>query len=161
MSDFEQNFLNAWSQRTIGNLPSRNSEDDSCTPTDETTESNNVNLDSRDITDNEGRVEELSVHHSGRQQSDIDEQIIVNWPISKPRGLVLIFVENEHLDIPILSDNMIDSALLEQLRMFYRYLKVKRGLVELIIPRSLVRINCIKVGLQPCFMGSRTNPVSG
>jgi hypothetical protein len=146
MSNFEQNFLNAWSQRAIGNLPGHNSEDDTYARTDETTESSEVNLDSRDITDNEGRVEEPSVHHSGRQQSDIGEQIIVNEAISKPRGLVLIFVENEHLDIPILSDNMVDSALLAQLRMFYRYLKIKRGLVELIIPRSLVRIDCIKVG---------------
>jgi hypothetical protein len=146
MSDFEQNFLNAWSHRSTGNLPSHNSEVDPCARTDETTERNDVNLDSRDIPDNERRVEELSVHHSGRQQSDIDEQTVVNGAISKPRGLVLIFVENEHLDIPILSDNMIDSALLEQLRMFYRYLKVKRGLVELIIPRRLVRIDCVKVG---------------
>src|SRR5271156_2108531 len=127
MSDFEQNFLNAWSQRPIGALPSHNSEHDSLARTDEIAERNNVNLDSRDIPDNEGMVEEPSVHRSGREQRDTGEQFMVNGSISKSRGLVLIFVENEHLNIPILSDNMIDSALLEQLRMFYRYLKVKRG----------------------------------
>lgn len=42
-------------------------------------------------------------------------------------------------------DDVLDSELLEQLRMFYRYLKIKRGLVEVIIPRSLVRITCVKV----------------
>lgn len=56
---------------------------------------------------------------------------------------------------------MLDSALLEPLRMFYRYLKVKRGLVELVIPKSAVRINCIKVGKHLSFVISRTNPVSG
>jgi hypothetical protein len=146
MSDFEQNFLNAWSQRTIGNSPRHNSEDDSLAQTDGITERNNVNSDSRDIPDRQGNIEELSVHHSGRQQSDIGEQILFNGAISKPRGLVHIILVNEHLDIPILSDNMIDSALLEQLRMFYRYLKVKRGLVELIIPRRLFQIDCIRVG---------------
>ena len=143
MSDFEQNFSNAWSQRTDGMLPSHDSEQRA--RTDETTETNKVNLDSRNIPGNEGMVEELSVHRSSRQHSDSDEQIELNEAISRPQDSVLIIVENEHLDIPIMSDNMIDSALLEQLRMFYRYLKVKRGLVELIIPRSLVRIDCAKV----------------
>jgi hypothetical protein len=56
-----------------------------------------------------------------------------------------IFVENLHVDIAVLYDGMDDSVLLEQLRMFYRYLKIRRGLVELIIPTKLVKINCVKV----------------
>lgn len=67
----------------------------------------------------------------------------------EPRRLVVMIVENEHLNIPILSDNLNDSALLEQLRMFYRYLKVKQGLVELLIPRLLIQIDCVEVSDYP------------
>ena len=78
---------------------------------------------------------------------------MVNGAISKSLGLVLVFVENERLNVPILSDNMIDSALLEQLRIFCRYLKVEQGLVELIMSRSHVGIDCVKVGRQPFLNG--------
>lgn len=47
---------------------------------------------------------------SGRQQGDVGEPIIANGAISKPRYLVLIYVKNEHLDVPGLLDCMSDSS---------------------------------------------------
>ena len=89
------------------------------------------------------------------------EQNTADTESSKPRDLLIVYVENEHLKIPILSDDLTDSSLLEQFRMFYRYLKLKRGLVELIIPRTLVRIDCITVSGLPFPPYYTTNAVSG
>ena len=42
-----------------------------------------MSLNSRSVPDNEGMVEESSVHRSGREQSDFDNQSMVNRPIAK------------------------------------------------------------------------------
>ena len=109
MSDFDDNFREAWSQRRT------------------TEPSPNDNL------------EQEPRHFDGA-----DGQIVNRSAVSSRRKLS-IFVESRHLDIAVLYDGMNDTALLEQLQMFYRYLKIKRGLVELIIPTKLVKINCVKV----------------
>ena len=145
ISDFEQNLLNAWSQRPDGTLPTHDSEEDSSTRADRRTERSIVRSEPRNISSNGEVVEELNPYRSTQGQSDLDEQLVVNESISTSRGLVHIFVGHEHLSAPILLDDIVDSVFLEQLRMFYRFLKVKQGLVELIIPKILVRINCVKV----------------
>ena len=57
---------------------------------------------------------------------------------------VLIFVDNISLDAPVLYDTITEIALLQQLKMFYRYLKIRRGLPEVIIPRTISRLDCIE-----------------
>ena len=61
-------------------------------------------------------------------------------------GRLTIFIGDEYLKIPMFmyrTEN--DGEVLEQLNMWYKYFKVRRGLFELIIPRSLSRIDCVKV----------------
>jgi hypothetical protein len=57
----------------------------------------------------------------------------------------LIFVGDEELSIPRLEGDELDRARLQHLRMFYRLLKLRRGLIEVILPRTLVRIEWVKV----------------
>jgi hypothetical protein len=59
-------------------------------------------------------------------------------------GLLTIFIGDEYLKIPMYR-TADDKEVLEQLKMWYKYFKIKRGLLELIIPRSLSRIDCVKV----------------
>jgi hypothetical protein len=47
--------------------------------------------------------------------------------------------------IPWLEGDELDRLRLEHLRMFYLLLKLRRGLLEVIIPRTLVRIEWVKV----------------
>jgi hypothetical protein len=189
MSDFDQNFTNAWGRQGGENLHAPGAEDesihakeDSNKPQedsshhgensrhqdDEVKEASHETVDTRDEPVNKGPpkghqtndglwqlldniLHRIRSHYSTRagkhntRQSDIKRQIMVNGSISETRDPVLIFVENEHLEIPIISDGMDDSQLFQQLGMFYRYLKVKRGLVELLVPRSLDRIDTVKV----------------
>ncbi|KAF2430613.1 hypothetical protein EJ08DRAFT_649430 [Tothia fuscella] len=63
----------------------------------------------------------------------------------RPRTPVLIYVHEEPLEIPILFQDISNTELLKQLKMFYRYLKIKRGLAELVIPRKLMKIDCVEV----------------
>ena len=61
-------------------------------------------------------------------------------------GLLTIFIGDEYLKIPIfMYPTADDRKVLEQLKMWYEYFKIKRGLYELIIPRSLSRIDYVKV----------------
>ena len=169
ISDFEQNFLNAWNQRPNGNPTSHNSDEERPAQTNENTEIIHTNLHLDNIPNNEVTPEasnvnesiQPSVNNGEQHEGEVSESTIVDRPIPSPKGSVLMYVENEHLNVPILSNDMSDSALLEQLNMFYEYLRVKRGLVEVIVPRYLLRIDCVEVGQQPCSIGSRTELPSG
>ena len=169
ISDFEQNFLNAWSQRPVGNPTSHTSDEERPVQTNENTKIVDTNLNLDNIPDNEATPEASNVNHSiqpsvnngEQQEGDVSESTIVGGSIPNLKGSVLMFVENEHLKVPILSTDMSDSALLEQLNMFYEYLRVKRGLVEVIVPRCLLRIDCVEVGQQLYSSGSRTELPSG
>ena len=61
------------------------------------------------------------------------------------RSQLQIFFEKEYYNLSVHSDVETDSEIFEQLRMFYRYYKVRRGFIEIIIPKELFRINCVKV----------------
>jgi len=61
------------------------------------------------------------------------------------RKSVTIFVDNDRLSIPVLSHEANDAALLREVKMFYRYLKVKRGLSEVVIPKQLISIDYVVV----------------
>jgi hypothetical protein len=136
LSDFEQNFVNAWSQRTTTPSPNHHPEQD-----------HQPLRSSGHHSEQDHQPPTLPSHHPAQNQlrTSVAEQNGVNGTTSKPRRMLSIFLEKQHLEIPVLYNGMTDSALLEQLRMFYRYSKVRRGLVELIIPRRLVKINCVKV----------------
>ena len=161
LSDFQQNFLSAWSQRTVGNSARSRVENESRAQTDEGTQPDNGESGAIDVSGTEAVAEELTIHREASAPSNTSEHmvhrvVIGNFP--GPQRFLFVCVENEQLDVPILYNNMMDSALLEQFRMFYRYLKVKRGLVELIIPRTLVGIDCIKACSDPWFVGHCTDP---
>ena len=66
-----------------------------------------------------------------------------NESVANRPGDLPVFLENEQLKIPILNDDITPEELLTDIRMFYKYLKFKRGLVELVVPRELVQINCV------------------
>ena len=57
---------------------------------------------------------------------------------------IAIFLGDERLVIPRPEGNK-DKTLLVNLRMFYRLLKIKRGLPELILPKMLARMDWVKV----------------
>ena len=169
ISDFEQNFLNAWSQQPVGNPTSHTSDEERPAQTNENTEIVDTNLNLDNIPDNEATPEASNMNHSIQQsvgngdqhEGEVSESTVVDGSTPNLKGWVLIYVENEHLNVPILSNDISDSALLEQLNMFYEYMKVKRGLVEVIVPRYLLRIDCVEVGQQLCSIGSRTELPSG
>jgi hypothetical protein len=181
MSDFDQNFTNAWGRQADDTSHTIVPEDDSSQSRedanhqddnsnhqgDEVIAASNTTMDSYDEQGQGATQKEHQTNlgfeylhnvsrffSSGRfernkvGQSETDAKIMVNGAISESRGPVHIFVENEQLEIPILYDGMDDSHLFQQLGVFYRFLKVKRGLAELIIPRSLVRIDSVTVILQ-------------
>jgi hypothetical protein len=56
-----------------------------------------------------------------------------------------IFLGDEQLIIPTLEDDDKDRTLLMHLKMFYRLLKIRCGLPELILPKLLMRIDWVKV----------------
>jgi len=56
-----------------------------------------------------------------------------------------IFLGDERLIIPTLKDDSKDRILVMHLRMFYRLLKIRRGLSELILPKLWMRIDWVKV----------------
>jgi hypothetical protein len=64
-----------------------------------------------------------------------------------PQKTTLIFVGDEELSIPQLKGDELDRTYLKHLMMFYLLLKMRRGLFEVIVPRSLVRIDWVKVSL--------------
>lgn len=151
IADFEQNFLNAWRRRELA--------DDDPVHIEAEGEENP----GEDQSGERDRPRKTSVS-SGRQKSfrssvasdaAEDHRLPESQPDSEAeangadgsllRRNVLIFVENEQLEVPLLLEGMDDSQLFKQLRMFYRYTKVKRGLVELVVPRKLVRVDCVTV----------------
>ena len=99
-----------------------------------------------DIADVNVRTDGQLAQDTSKEHTENSENSSNDVAFAKPPGLVLIMLESEHLHIPILSHDVHDSTLLAQLRMFYRFVKVKRGRVEVIIPRSLTRIQRVKVG---------------
>jgi hypothetical protein len=58
---------------------------------------------------------------------------------------IAIFLGDERLITPTLACDDNDKTLLMHLRMFYRMLKIRRGLSELILPELLVRMDWVEV----------------
>lgn len=58
---------------------------------------------------------------------------------------ITIFLGDEQLITPMLPGYDNDRILLMRMRMFYRLLKIRRGLPELILPKLLVRMDWVKV----------------
>lgn len=145
MSDFEQNFLNAWSQQIAVSLSPQNAADVSRARMETTREKRTRDSRPNDTLDNDVRPKELSMNHSSRLHSEGIEPARFDGSISGFRDPLPVIVENEFLQVPLRVDDIVSPPQLKQLRMFYRYLKVKRGLAEVIIPRRLVQIDCVKV----------------
>ncbi len=145
MPEFEQNFLSAWRLQSGSDLPERDSENDSQARTDACAGRANIEQSSAIVSSSEATSYEPGLPPDDLQPLSGGLQTKVNVVLPKAPGLLFVCAESEHLDIPVLSDNLVDSELFQQLRMFYRYLKIKRGLVELIIPRKLVQIDYVKV----------------
>jgi hypothetical protein len=57
----------------------------------------------------------------------------------------IIFVGDEELSVPWLEGDELDKPRLEHLRMFYLVLKLRRDLFEIIVPRTLLRVDWVKV----------------
>ena len=62
----------------------------------------------------------------------------------KQEGCISIVVKDETLSIPIPPDAN-DEVVLRRLRMFYRMIQMESGIVGLVLPRCLERIDCIEV----------------
>jgi hypothetical protein len=128
IADFEQNFLNAWRRHELA--------DDDPVHIEAEGEENP----GEDQSGERDRPRKTSVS-SGRQKSSRssehasdaaeDHRLQESQPDSEAeangadgsllRRNVLIFVENEQLEVPLLLEGMNDSQLFKQLRMFYRY----------------------------------------
>jgi hypothetical protein len=79
--------------------------------------------------------------------SDFEANYMRAWAenAADQQKTTLIFVGDEELSIPWLEGDELDRPRLEHLRMFYLLLKLRRGLLEVIVPRTLVRIEWVKV----------------
>jgi hypothetical protein len=62
-----------------------------------------------------------------------------------PPNTMMIFMGDETLKIPSLEGDSHDQTRLQHLHMFYHLLKLRRGIAELIIPRTLIRIDWVEV----------------
>lgn len=62
----------------------------------------------------------------------------------KEESCILISDKDELLDIPIAPDAN-DELVLRRIRMFYRMIQMKTGIVGVVFPRYLERIDCIQV----------------
>ena len=83
---------------------------------------------------------------------DFEHNIVEAWGEREDgtRLLIHVFTEDEHMQVPIIvPEPPTDDAVLSQLKMFYRVLKLKRGLAELLIPRELSRIDTVTVSRFP------------
>ena len=81
---------------------------------------------------------------------DFEHNIVEAWGERSDgsRLLVHVFTEDEHMQVPIIMPEApTDDAVLSQLKMFYRVLKLNRGLAELLIPRELARIDTVTVSV--------------
>ena len=81
-----------------------------------------------------------SIHAVNVQESNLsdDRKVYI--------GLLFITLRDEQLYVPIRYGETEDSsAVLRQVRMFYRHLKIKQGLTEILLPRTLIQIDCIEV----------------
>jgi hypothetical protein len=58
---------------------------------------------------------------------------------------IAIFLGDDQLITPMLKGSHNDRILLMQMGMFYRLLKIRRGLSELILPKFLVRMDWVNV----------------
>lgn len=133
LADFEQNFLNAWRSHEIQKESPENEE------TEEAGFWILISYFKRSERASKAstrrRTSEVSAHTSNGDGSD--------QPVA--RNDVWLFVENEQVKVPLLLGGVDDSHLFKELRMFYRYMQVRRGLVELVIPRKLTRMDCVMV----------------
>jgi hypothetical protein len=77
---------------------------------------------------------------------DFEQNYLNAWSqMDENPSKLKIFVDNDTLEIDIHCTDKRDAEVFKQLKMFYRYLKVRRGFTEIIIPKKLVRIDCVQV----------------
>ena len=158
-SEFKQNFLNAWTQRNKAIQPSNLSHEgfsgqlgtsikkkrldaDAWEITEDHSDAvvDSTSQNSRDITQNRGDADVDMLSQNNLTENSYSQKLPTSENLS-----IVIYIGNQSLNVPVLFRTLTDSALLAQLRMFYRYMKLQRGLVELILPRNLVRIDSVKV----------------
>jgi hypothetical protein len=65
-----------------------------------------------------------------------------------------IFLGSQYLDMPLPLNNADDSVVFACIRLFYNCLKLRRGVLEIFVPKKLVRIECVEVreGLSILFL---------
>jgi len=152
IADFEQNFLNAWRRRELADDDpvhieaegEKNAGEDQSGERDRPRKTTVSSGRQKSFRSSEHASDAAEDHRLPESQPDSEAEAN-GVDGSLLRRNVFIFVENEQLEVPLLLEGMNDSQLFKQLRMFYRYMKVKRGLVELVVPRKLVRVDCVTV----------------
>lgn len=90
--------------------------------------------------------------------SDFHQNYMNAW-ISRDKSprVLKVVLGRQYLDMPLPPDNVDDSVVFAWLNMFYRYLKLRKGVLEIIIPKELVRIDCVEVRTCLSFLISYGN----
>ena len=79
--------------------------------------------------------------------NDFQSNYIEAWG-QRGQRRIHIFVESDHLQVPI-PDNADDAMTLKHLRMWYKWMLVKRSLSEILLPKALERVDRVHVILHP------------
>jgi hypothetical protein len=59
-------------------------------------------------------------------------------------GSVSLFLGNDYLSAPILYEGVDSETTISRLRTFFNYLRVRRGLAELVVPYRLIRLDTVE-----------------
>ena len=85
----------------------------------------------------------LIVYLTSRSEA-FELTLVSHWERQVSGRMLYVFVGGVHLKVPLVEE-MDDRETLKLLRMWYRWLLVRRGFVEVILPRKLQRIDVVQV----------------
>ncbi|ERF70561.1 hypothetical protein EPUS_09488 [Endocarpon pusillum Z07020] len=75
--------------------------------------------------------------------ADFKQNYLEAWR-QRDERLLHIYIQDNHLHIPIPPTHN-DKIVLERIRLFYGMVQVERGLLELLFPKQLERIDCVEM----------------
>jgi hypothetical protein len=99
-----------------------------------------------------------SLYFAVANASDFEKNYLNAWRRRNGTETTLkIFLGNQNLDIPLPPHDSNDERVFQELNEMYRYLKAKRGWIDIVYPRELIRIDCVQVRTDTftCFVSMR------
>jgi len=91
------------------------------------------------------------------EASDFEQNYLEAWS-QRPTTFVHIFVGSDYLHAP-LPDDADDADTLKHLRMYYRLIRAQRSLLEIVLPKTLGRVDRVKVD-HPVALGLKIETIN-